>query len=142
MTVVAAPGPDTPRPGAALQVSAALLTRAADAAEALAAGAPGALDELTAIVEALDGLLVSGPGTNIGALRGPLTRDELGDLLVTLAVAGLDADERTGLALRLADRLRAVGADLGPRPPGPAGAARAAPGPKPLARGCRSLPGV
>lgn len=99
-----------------------LLARAAEAAEALAAGAPRALEQLVTAAEALDDALGAaeaqrpGPGrvtlAPASSSAPPLTRDELGDLLVTLAAAGVDADERSRLALRLAAGLRAVGAGL------------------------------
>lgn len=96
------------------------LTRGAEAAEALAAGAPRALEQLVTAAAALDDALGvaeaqrRGPGRVTRASSAPpLTRDELGDLLVTLAAAGVDADERSRLALRLAAGLRAAGAGRG-----------------------------
>lgn len=94
----------------------ALLTRGAAAAEALAAGEPHALEHLVAVAEALDHALgveeatAADRGTGVRTPTAGLSRDELGDLLVTLSAAGLDAEERSRLALVLAARLRAVAA--------------------------------
>ena len=92
--------------------TAALLTGAAEAAEALAAGRPGALERLVAVAEALDATWGAEPGAGPGRAGSVLSRDELGDSLVTLAAAGVDADERSLLALRLAAMLREARADL------------------------------
>lgn len=95
----------------------ALLARAAAAAEALAAGVPHALERLVAAAEDLDDALgadgaiaADPPGTGLRAPAALLARDDLGDLLVTLSAAGVDAEERARLALLLAARLRAAGA--------------------------------
>ncbi|HEY3437936.1 MAG TPA: hypothetical protein VGK35_09630 [Actinotalea sp.] len=87
-----------------------LIDRAAHSAEEVAAGAPHALERLVAAVEELDDVLGADGPEGGGAPAAGFSRDELGDLLVTLSAAGVDAGERTRLALRLAAGLRATGA--------------------------------
>lgn len=91
-------------------VTASLLARAAAAADAVAAAAPHALEHLLATAEELDAVLgdTLGDAGDHSTGASPLSRDELGDVLVTLSAAGLSAGERGRLAAGLAARLRAT----------------------------------